>query len=126
MEKGVEIYFFDGLGNGFTGIILKLFFTGRFKVVSTAMYVLMGWLIIFISKILLLIYMKRSILPNSWWSFYIPLVPFYTALKKENKIQSMLFSIFCFGREFCHFIYLFIRLAKEIVNLILLFCLSDS
>ena len=31
----------------FTGIILKLFFTGRFKVISTAMYVLMGWLIIF-------------------------------------------------------------------------------
>ena len=31
----------------FTGIILKLFFTGRFKVVSTAMYVLMGWLIVF-------------------------------------------------------------------------------
>ena len=31
----------------FTGIILKLFFTGRFKVISTAMYVLMGWLIVF-------------------------------------------------------------------------------
>lgn len=29
------------------GITLKLFFTGRFKVLSTAMYVLMGWLIIF-------------------------------------------------------------------------------
>ena len=34
----------------FTGIILKLFFTGRFKVLSTAMYVLMGWLIIFYFK----------------------------------------------------------------------------
>ena len=44
----------------FTGIILKLFFTGRFKVISTAMYVLMGWLIVFISKILLLIYMKKE------------------------------------------------------------------
>ena len=31
----------------FTGIILKLFFTGKFKIVSTAMYVLMGWLIVF-------------------------------------------------------------------------------
>ena len=30
-----------------SGIILKLFFTGRFKKTSTAMYVLMGWMIIF-------------------------------------------------------------------------------
>ncbi len=30
-----------------TGIILKLFFTGRFKIISTLMYVFMGWLIVF-------------------------------------------------------------------------------
>ncbi|MCF7946231.1 MAG: hemolysin III family protein, partial [Spirochaetia bacterium] len=30
-----------------TGIILKLFFIGRFKIISTIMYVLMGWIIIF-------------------------------------------------------------------------------
>jgi len=30
-----------------SGITLKLFFTGRFKKTSTAMYVLMGWMIIF-------------------------------------------------------------------------------
>lgn len=29
------------------GIIIKLFFTGRFKVVSTLMYVFMGWMIVF-------------------------------------------------------------------------------
>tara|TARA_R110000868_G_scaffold32343_3_gene117644 strand:+ start:1701 stop:2339 length:639 start_codon:yes stop_codon:yes gene_type:complete len=32
------------------GIALKLFFTGRFKVISTLMYVAMGWLIIFFVK----------------------------------------------------------------------------
>ncbi|MBH48257.1 MAG: hemolysin D [Halobacteriovorax sp.] len=32
------------------GITLKLFFTGRFKVISTLMYVAMGWLIIFFVK----------------------------------------------------------------------------
>lgn len=31
----------------FTGIILKIFFTGRFKIVSTLMYVFMGWIIVF-------------------------------------------------------------------------------
>lgn len=32
------------------GIILKLFFTGKFDKISTAMYVLMGWQIIFVIK----------------------------------------------------------------------------
>jgi hemolysin III len=29
------------------GIVLKLFFTGRFNILSTSMYVLMGWMIVF-------------------------------------------------------------------------------
>ena len=37
-------------GMALTGIVLKLFFTGRFKILSTSMYVLMGWLIIFAIK----------------------------------------------------------------------------
>ncbi len=34
-------------GMAAVGIILKLFFTGRFKVTSTLMYLFMGWIIIF-------------------------------------------------------------------------------
>jgi hemolysin III len=34
-------------GLALTGIILKLFFTGRFQIVSTLMYVFMGWVIVF-------------------------------------------------------------------------------
>ncbi|MDN3620908.1 hemolysin III family protein [Polaribacter undariae] len=33
-----------------TGIILKLFFTGRFDQISTAMYLLMGWQVVFFIK----------------------------------------------------------------------------
>lgn len=33
-----------------TGIALKLFFTGRYKLFSTLMYVFMGWLIVFFIK----------------------------------------------------------------------------
>ncbi len=29
------------------GVVLKFFFTGRFTVVSTAMYIMMGWMIVF-------------------------------------------------------------------------------
>lgn len=37
-------------GFALVGIILKLFFTGRFTVVSTLMYIFMGWLIMFAIK----------------------------------------------------------------------------
>lgn len=40
-------------GMAVTGIILKLFFTGRFELLSTLMYVFMGWLVIFAIKPLL-------------------------------------------------------------------------
>jgi len=31
----------------FFGVVLKIFFTGRFKLISTILYVLMGWLVVF-------------------------------------------------------------------------------
>ena len=37
----------------FTGVILKLFFTGKFDKISTAMYLLMGWQVMFFIKPLL-------------------------------------------------------------------------
>ncbi|MGB3648947.1 MAG: hemolysin III family protein [Desulfobulbales bacterium] len=37
-------------GLALTGIILKLFFTGRYKLISTLVYVFMGWVIIFAIK----------------------------------------------------------------------------
>jgi hemolysin III len=37
----------------FVGVTLKLFFTGKFNIISTLMYVAMGWLIIFAYKPLL-------------------------------------------------------------------------
>jgi len=37
-------------GLALTGIILKLFFTGKYNLISTIMYVLMGWVIVFAIK----------------------------------------------------------------------------
>jgi len=34
-------------GMAFVGIILKIFFTGKYDVISTLMYVFMGWIIVF-------------------------------------------------------------------------------
>ena len=41
------LFFGIAWGMAFTGIVLKLFFTGRFNALSTLMYVFMGWIIIF-------------------------------------------------------------------------------
>ncbi len=41
------IIFATTWGMAFIGVILKLFYTGRFKILSTSMYVLMGWMIVF-------------------------------------------------------------------------------
>lgn len=35
-------------GMAICGIVLKLFFTGRFNMLSTAMYIAMGWMIVFL------------------------------------------------------------------------------
>lgn len=44
------VLFSAAWGFALIGISLKVFFTGRFKVVSTLMYVLMGWIIVFYIK----------------------------------------------------------------------------
>lgn len=37
-------------GMALTGVILKLFFTGRYQRISTIMYVVMGWIVVFAIK----------------------------------------------------------------------------
>jgi hemolysin III len=37
-------------GFAFIGILFKLFFTGRFKIVSTFAYVAMGWIVVFVAR----------------------------------------------------------------------------
>ena len=93
----------------FTGIILKLFFTGRFKVLSTAMYVLMGWLIIFYFK-------ELTANLHSDGVFYLIIGGvFYTIGAvlysiKKIKFNHAIFHVFVLGGSFCHFlsVYLYI------------------
>ncbi len=42
------ILFFTQWGMTLAGIIFKIFFTGRFKLISTLIYLFMGWMIIFV------------------------------------------------------------------------------
>lgn len=92
-----------------TGIILKLFFTGKFNILSTAMYVLMGWLIIFYFKDLSNHLHEKGV-------FYLVLGGIlYTIgaiLYSINtiKFNHAIFHIFVLAGSFCHFlsVYLYV------------------
>lgn len=86
-----------------TGIILKLFFTGRYNTLSTIMYVVMGWIIVFAVKPLL----DNLPLPGLLWllaggiSYTLGAVIF--SLDKI-KFNHAIFHIFVLLGSFCHFI----------------------
>ena len=44
------IIFFAQWGLTLIGVIFKIFFTGRFKLVSTLIYLFMGWMVVFVFK----------------------------------------------------------------------------
>lgn len=52
-------------GMAVTGIVLKFFFTGRFQLLSTLMYVFMGWLVVFVVGPLL----KNLPIEGVYWLF---------------------------------------------------------
>jgi hemolysin III len=85
------------------GIILKLFFTGRFNIISTLMYVFMGWLAIFVYQPLM------ENLPAEGLYFLISGGVFYTIGAilfsiKKIKFNHAIFHIFVLLGSICHFI----------------------
>lgn len=90
-------------GMALIGIILKLFFTGRFTIVSTLMYVFMGWIIIFAIKPLIAAFSVGGIR----WLFLGGIA--YTvggtlyAIKKI-KFNHAIFHILVLVGSMCHFI----------------------
>lgn len=90
-------------GIAFAGIILKLFFTGKYNVLSTIMYVLMGWMIVFAIKPLI----NNLPAEGLWWLFGGGL--FYTIGAiiysiKVIKFNHAIFHVFVLVGSFCHFV----------------------
>ena len=93
-------------GLALLGIILKLFFTGRFDKISTIAYVLMGWLIIFAIKPLV------SNLPFEGLMWLLSGGIFYTVGAilysiKGIKYNHAIFHIFVLLGSFSHFMAVF-------------------
>nr|WP_321410946.1 hemolysin III family protein [uncultured Carboxylicivirga sp.] len=84
------------------GIILKLFFTGRFKLVSTISYVLLGWMVVIASKSLI---DNLSSLALIWLAiggaFYTIGAVLY--MIKQLPFNHAIFHFFVLGGAFSHF-----------------------
>lgn len=94
-----------GLTWGFalTGIILKLFFTGRFDKLSTAMYVLMGWQIVFAIKPLMKNFSSEGIqLLIAGGVFYTIGAILYSI--KKLPYNHAIFHVFVVLGSFSHFL----------------------
>ena len=93
----------------FTGIILKLFFTGKFKIVSTAMYVLMGWLIVFYFQELTARLHEKGVFYLILGGVLYTIGAILYSIKKI-KFNHAIFHFFVLAGSFCHFlsIYLYV------------------
>tara|TARA_B100002049_G_C16051854_1_gene363874 strand:- start:51 stop:707 length:657 start_codon:yes stop_codon:yes gene_type:complete len=85
------------------GVILKLFFTGRFETLSTIMYVAMGWIIVFAVKPLIDNLSQDGLiwLFTGGISYTIGAVIFSIDRLKYN---HAIFHVFVLFGTFCHFL----------------------
>ncbi len=89
-----------------TGIILKLFFTGKYNLISTIMYVLMGWIIIFAIKPLINNLPFEGLLWLIAGGISYTLGAILYSIKKI-KFNHAIFHIFVLIGSFCHFMSVF-------------------
>ena len=90
-------------GMALTGITLKLFFTGRFNLLSTLMYVFMGWLIIFAIKPMIAAMPPGGMI----WLVAGGLAYTFGALLyaiKSIPYNHAIFHLFVLAGSICHFI----------------------
>lgn len=93
-------------GVAFFGIVLKLFFTGRFEVFSTLLYLVMGWLIVFDFSNL-----SKAIGPEGvlWLfaggMFYTIGIVFYAIQKIPY--NHVIWHLFVLAGAICHFFMIF-------------------
>ena len=90
-------------GMAIIGIVFKLFYTGRYDIVSTIAYVAMGWVIIFAIKPLIDSFPFGGLM----WLFAGGLA--YTTgailyMMKRIRYNHAIFHLFVLAGSFCHFI----------------------
>lgn len=85
------------------GVVIKIFFTGKFDILSTIMYVVMGWLAVFEFSTLV-----DNLPPNGWYLLlgggivYTVGAVLYSI--KSIPYNHFIFHLFVLGGTFCHFL----------------------
>ena len=85
------------------GILLKLFFTGRFDKLSTLMYVLMGWQILFVINPLIENFPTQGVQLLFLGGVFYTLGAVLYSLKKIN-YNHAIFHVFVLLGSLCHFL----------------------
>jgi hemolysin III len=90
-------------GLAVSGIVLKLFFTGRFNLVSTLMYIFMGWIIVFAVKPLVASLPAEGLywLIAGGLSYTIGAIVYSI---KKVPLNHAIFHLFVLGGSVCHFV----------------------
>ena len=91
------------------GTFLKIFFTGRFEVISLLLYLVMGWLIVFDFTALALAVSPRAIsLLIAGGGFYTAGILFY--VWNSLKYNHVLWHLFVLIGSICHFFSIYLEL----------------
>lgn len=93
-------------GFALAGITLKLFFTGRYRLLSTFMYVLMGWLIVFAIKPVMDSLPSKGLLWVLAGGLCYTLGAVLYSIEKL-KFNHAIFHMFVLLGSFCHFVAVF-------------------
>ncbi len=89
------------------GLILKLFFTGKFEIFSTVLYLVMGWLIVFdFSNLSSLIGNNGVALLFAGGAFYSIGIIFY--LFERIPYNHVIWHLFVLGGALCHYLMIFL------------------
>jgi len=89
-------------GMALSGIVLKIFFTGKFELISTLLYLFMGWIIVFAIKPLI------AALPSDGLYWLVAGGVSYTVgailyAIDRIKFNHAIFHVFVLAGAFCHF-----------------------
>ena len=112
--QGMTGWLILGLSWGFalTGSGLKLFFTGRFKRISTLMYVFMGWLILFVIKPLANNLVDAGMLWLVIGGISYSIGAIIYSIKRIS-FNHAIFHIFVLLGSFCHFVAVYFYLLPK-------------
>ncbi|XCF05010.1 hemolysin III family protein [Tamlana crocina] len=94
--------FYTVWGIAFFGIILKLFFTGKFEVFSTLLYLVMGWLIVFdFSQLSEVMHSNGILLLFAGGMAYTLGIVFYVV--ERIPFNHVIWHLFVLAGAICHF-----------------------